>query len=46
MYHLGVDPASNTSFLVNKLVERLILGFARGDPRQGVRSLDCLGVHR
>ena len=46
MYHLGVDPASNASFLVNELVERLILGFARGDPRQGVRSLDCLGVHR
>ena len=46
MYHLGVDPASNASFLVNELVERLILGFARGDPRQGVRSLDCLGVHQ
>ena len=46
MYHLGVDPASNASFLVNELVERLILGLARGDPGQGVRSLDCLGVHQ
>ena len=46
MTHLSVDPACNTSLLVNKLVERFILWFAGGDPRQGIRSLHSLCIHR
>ena len=45
MTHLRVDPAGNASLLVNKLVERFILWFTRGDPWQGVWSLNCLGIH-
>ena len=46
MTHLSVDPACNTSLLVNKLVERFILWFAGGNPRQGIRSLHSLCIHR
>ena len=46
MTHLSVDPACNTSLLVNKLVERFILRFAGGNPRQGVRRLHSLCIHR
>ena len=45
MTHLSVDPACNTSLLVNKLVEGFILGFARGNPRQGIRRLHSLCIH-
>ena len=46
MTHLSIDPACDTSLLVNKLVERFILRFTRGNPRQGVRRLYCLCIHR
>ena len=46
MTHLSVDPACNTSLLVNKLVERFILRFSGGNPRQGIRRLNCLCIHR
>ena len=46
MTHLSVDPACNASLLVNKLVERFILWFSGGNPRQGVRRLNCLCIHR
>ena len=45
MTHLSVDPACNASLLVNKLVERFILWFAGGNPRQGIRRLNCLCIH-